>query len=90
MVRPFLDKHLKGYVLAHVPVPNFIATDSHLLVIADKVVEIERLAADREEPVWKTNSGKQLLIDIDELLFEYFSISELTRDLVRSGTHLYS
>jgi hypothetical protein len=43
LVRPFVDKHIKGYVLRRLPVPAYSKQDAEMTAIADRVLVLSDL-----------------------------------------------
>ena len=92
LIRPFVDKHIKGYVLTRVPVPSIsddCAGCHRIIALVDKLLEIGQKSSN--QVVWKSKNGKQLLRSLDEAVADYLDISSEDRLLVYGQfPHLYA
>ena len=92
LVRPFVDKHVKGYVLARLPVPIFCPNGSQgerITQVVDQLLEIGAISSNKV--IWKNVRGRKLLQLLDEAVAEYLNISKEDRKLVYGQfPHLYA
>ena len=92
LVRPYVDKHIKGYVLARVPVPKICANDplcQRIAKIVDQLLEIGERSF--SEVIWENERGRELLYSLDNAVAEHLNINEADRKLVYSQfPHLYT
>jgi hypothetical protein len=91
LVRPFVDKHIKGYVLQRIPVPTLsLSSDEAVLVsrIVDELIEIGRSMDGNV--IWENDRGKHLLRALDRAIENIIGVSLADRKIVhREFSHLY-
>lgn len=91
IIRPFVDKHIKGYVLRRVPVPKLDTEKPRAMTVIRIVKQLMDLGADAGSSVlWDIPSGKELLRKLDVAVAEWLEVKEHDLDVVmREFPHLY-
>ena len=92
ILRPFVDKHIKGYVLRRLPVPR-LETESvaarRVIAVADRLMDVGALAGNRV--IWEVESGKELLRDLDAAVGDWLNVTQDDRMVVYGEFgHLYN
>lgn len=91
IIRPFVDKHIKGYVLRRVPVPKL---DTEI-PSAEKVIQVAKKLKDLgtdggSKVLWDIPGGKQLLRSLDLVVARWLELSESDCEVVfREFPHIY-
>ncbi len=92
IIRPYVDKHIKGYVLRRVPVPDLDAGTSgaqQTLDIVRGLIKLGKVAG--EKPIWETPNGLSLLRKLDTAVADWLGISASDLKVVfREFPHIYS
>jgi hypothetical protein len=91
LIRPFVDKHIKGYVLQRIPVPALcVSSDGVLLVssVVDELIEIGQFMG--RKVIWENERGRRLLRNLDRAIENIVGVSPADREIVhRDFSHLY-
>jgi hypothetical protein len=91
LVRPFVDKHIKGYVLQRIPVPALCASSAETVLVSrivNDLIEIGRSMGGNV--IWENDRGKHLLRTLDRAIENIIGVSLADREIVhREFSHLY-
>lgn len=90
LIRPFVDKHVKGYVLQRVPVPTLNPSSDEAAAVSrivDELIEIGRSMGGKV--IWENDRGKHLLRALDQAVENIIGVSPADRGIVhREFLHL--
>ncbi|WP_394199557.1 Eco57I restriction-modification methylase domain-containing protein [Litoreibacter albidus] len=91
IIRPFVDKHIKGYVLRRVPVPNLEIESTaaqNVISLAKRLYSLGKNAANRV--LWEHADGKAQLRELDNAVGDWLDIDPAARSVVfKKFPHLY-
>lgn len=91
IIRPFVDKHIKGYVLRRVPVPKLDTENSSARTVIRIAKQLMDLGANAGSSVlWDVPAGKELLRKLDVAVADWLGVKEDDREVVmREFPHLH-
>ncbi len=91
IIRPFVDKHIKGYVLRRVPVPNLEIESTaaqDVIGVAKRLHSLGEHAAN--QVLWEHADGKTQLRELDNAVGDWLDIDAAARRIVfKEFPHLY-
>ncbi|MDF0660823.1 MULTISPECIES: N-6 DNA methylase [unclassified Rhizobium] len=91
IIRPFVDKHIKGYVLRRVPVPQLDTDGPAAQAVVQIAKQLNDLGMDAGNQVlWDVPRAKELLRNLDATVANWLGISQTDQEIVfREFPHLY-
>jgi|GEM_PF-595555 len=91
IIRPFVDKHIKGYVLRRVPVPQIDTDSPKAKAVIQIASQLNDLGSDAGSQVlWDVPRGKELLRNLDVVVADWLGINQADCAVVfREFPHLY-
>ena len=91
IIRPYVDKHIKGYVLRRVPVPDLSVGTlgaQQTEDVVQRLVELGECAG--EKPIWELEDGASLLRELDQAVASWIGITAADLKVVfREFPHIY-
>jgi hypothetical protein len=79
LVRPFVDKHIKGYVIARLPVISLNGSEPLVSRIVDLAVRLEEAAKEISgHPVWEMSDSAELLAQLEAAVGTYCGVEQAT------------